>query len=417
MPVYQVITLLISCTALLAYINTRWIRLPNTIGLMLLSIILSLVLGGMHHFFPQSINPIVETIQQMDFSKIVFNILLSFLLFAGSLHTDFTLLKSQKISVILFAVLGVIFSTFILGSIFYFLVQCFGITIPYIYCLLFGSFISPTDPIAVLGILTKAGIPKKIEINIVGESLFNDGIGIVLFITILSILHQGLEQVTFTDIIFLFCKEALGGILLGTCFGYILGYLLKSIDDYETELLLTLAVVMGGSFLASVIHVSGPLAMVVAGLLTGHNKQTNIGDDITAYYVEKFWHLVDVLLNAVLFVLMGFVLFTIESNWNQIGIALCIIPCTILARYISLFLPYLGIKRWISIRRVDLIMITWGGLRGGLSIAMALSLPIDIPYKNLFVTCTYGIVIFSIFIQGLTQEQLVKRLYRKELFD
>lgn len=412
MTIYTLITILISITAVFAYINTKFLKLPNTIGLMLISIVFSLALGIVNYVNPKIIAPLIQTINDLDFSAIVLNVLLSFLLFAGALHTDFKLLKEQKNSVIVFASAGVLLSTLFIGSILFCIAMLFNLNIPFIYCLLFGSFISPTDPIAVLGILTKANVPKKLEINIVGESLFNDGIGVVLFITILTIINKGFVNFGAIEIAKLFAIEAIGGILFGLVLGYIIYVLLKSIDDYETEVIITLAIVMGGSLMASYLHVSAPLAMVVAGLMTGYKTKDVAMSYTTAKYVDKFWHLLDVLLNALLFVLMGLKILTIQFEWQYVWLSILLIPLFIGARYIALFIPHLFASKFISIQRKDLVLMTWGGLRGGLSIAMALSLSNTMEHKNLFVAITYGIVIFSIFLQGLSIQKLVSKLYK-----
>ena len=258
MTIFYLITLLISATAIFAYINTRFIKLPNTIGLILLSIIFSLAIGIIHFYHPEMFSYIFDQIRLLDFSKVLLNILLSFMLFAGALHTDFALLKTEKLSIILFAIVGVLLSTFLVATILYYVVSFFDIGLPYIYCLLFGALISPTDPIAVLGILTKAKVPKHIEINIVGESLFNDGIGVVVFMTLLIIINQGSANFGPVDILLLFAQEAGGGLIFGILLAYITYYLLRSIDEYETELIITIAIVMGGNWLAFFEHAFGP---------------------------------------------------------------------------------------------------------------------------------------------------------------
>lgn len=399
-------------TAIFAYVNKKFIKLPNTIGLMLMSTLFSVVLIGINSFFPEMLRELIAGINQLDFSKIVLDILLCFLLFAGALHTDYNQMKDNRKSIVLFAFASVIISTFLVGTAIYYLVALFGTEINYLYALLFGALISPTDPIAVLGILTKANVPKTAEINIVGESLFNDGIGVVVFITLLSIINQGIDSVTISDVLILFLREAVGGVVLGLLIGYLIFYLLRSIDDYETEIIITLAAVLGGNWLSHMIHVSGPLAMVVAGLMTGHKVKEEAMSDLTKQYVDKFWHLIDVLMNAILFVLMGLKILSIRYEYDYILVALCAIPLLLLCRYLALVIPYRLARRWLHVTPATIKMMTWGGLRGALSIAMVLSLPETIPVRDELVFITYVIVFFSIFIQGLTVERFAKRLYQ-----
>lgn len=399
-------------TAIFAYINKKLLNLPNTIGLMLLSTIFSLVLIVVNSFFPEMLVQVTNGINSLDFSKIVLDIMLCFLLFAGAMHTDYNMMKNNRKSIVLFALASVIISTFLVGTAIYYLIGLFGTEINYLYALLFGALISPTDPIAVLGILTKANVPKTAEINIVGESLFNDGIGVVVFITLLSIINQGVDSVNASDVLILFMKEAVGGVILGLLIGYLIFYLLKSIDDYETEIIITLAAVVGGNWLSHMIHVSGPLAMVVAGLMTGHKVKAEAMSDITQLYVDKFWHLIDVMMNAVLFVLMGLKILSIRYESSFLLETLCAIPLLLLCRYLALVIPYNLAKKWLHVSPQTIKMMTWGGLRGALSIAMVLSLPESIPVRDQLVFITYGIVFFSIFVQGLTVEKFAKRLYK-----
>ncbi|WP_435357727.1 cation:proton antiporter [Emticicia sp. SJ17W-69] len=411
MTIYQIITTLVVLSASFAYINKRFLHLPITIGLMLLGTVLSIIVLIYNQYNPASLSPIKTVVDGLDFSKIVLEILLSFLLFAGALHTDYDALRDNKRSVIIFAFVSVLVSTFVVAGILLGICTLFGLQINFLYCLLFGALISPTDPIAVLGILTKANAPKKAEINIVGESLFNDGIGVVIFITFLSIINKGVSEVSVWDILKLFLQEAVGGVVLGLFLGYIIFLLLRSIDDYETEIIITLAAVMGGTWLAQSLHTSGPLAMVVAGLMTGHKSKLEAMSDRTRLYIDKFWHLIDVLMNAILFVLIGLKFLSIEFNLTHLFIGLIALPLLIFARYLSLIIPYTISKRWLDINKKTILLMTWGGLRGGLSIAMALSLSNSFEQKNMFVLITYIVVMFSIFVQGLTIEKVVRRIY------
>ncbi len=411
---FYFITAVLILTSIFAYINTKFLKLPATIGLMFLSTVFSIVLIIYNYFSPDTLQPLINTINELDFSQIVIDIMLCFLLFAGALHTDYNQLRSNRVSIVLFALFSVIISTFLIGGALYFITSLFDVHINFLYALLFGALISPTDPVAVLGILTKAKVPKIAEINIVGESLFNDGIGVVIFISLLTIINKGVDHVQISDIGLLFLQEAVGGVLLGLVIGYIIYLLLKSIDDYETEVIITLAAVLGGNWLAHVIHVSGPLAMVVAGLMTGHKSKREAMSDNTQLYVYKFWHLIDVLMNAVLFVLIGLKILSIHYEREFLIIALCLIPLILISRYIALIIPFSISKKWLQISKSTIKLMTWGGLRGGLSIAMALSLPNTFAIKDELVFITYVVVFFSIFVQGLTVEKLAAKIYSKD---
>ncbi|MFP5041726.1 cation:proton antiporter [Parasediminibacterium sp. JCM 36343] len=411
MNLYYLISLLVILSAVFAYINTRLLKLPLTIGLMLLSTIFSVGLLAVNQFFPSTLTPVTTAIKTIDFSAVVLNVLLSFLLFAGSMHTDYRQLQQNRKSIILFALVSVLLCTVLAGAALYFLTSFFGTPINFLYCLLFGAIVSPTDPIAVLGILTKANVPKSAEINIVGESLFNDGIGVVVFVSLLALIEKGSGHIQAWDMPLVFLQQAVGGIGLGFILGYIIFFLLKSIDDYETEVMITLAVVMGGNWVAHIADVSGPLAMVVAGLITGYKVKKEVMSDVTMMYVEKFWHLIDVLMNAILFVLMGLKILSIHFEWGYLLVALAIIPLLLLCRYLSLAIPYQISKQWLDVSPKTILLMTWGGLRGGLSIAMALSLSPSFAVKDELVFITYIIVMFSIFVQGLTVEKVAKKIY------
>ncbi len=413
MHLFNVLTLLIVISAGFGYINIRFFKLPTTIGLMIMALIFSLVLILLQFIHPEWTLLARELVLEIDFTTVLMNVMLSFLLFAGALHTDVGLLQNEKRSIGLFALFGVVMSTFLIGTLTYYVSQAIGVEIGYVYCLLFGSLISPTDPIAVLGILKKSGIPKRIEINIVGESLFNDGVGVVIFFVILEIARMGIENVTFGDVALLFAQEAIGGIVFGLALGFIMYRLLKSIDDYEVEVMITLAMVMGGYYLAQQLHTSGPLAMVVAGLFMGSNGPKKAAmSDITERYVDKFWELIDVLMNAVLFVLIGLEILIIDFSNLYIFGGIIAIVVVLVARYVTIKGLLLISKKWIAVDREAPLLLTWGGLRGGISIALALSLPASFDTKPYIVVITYCVVMFSIIVQGLTLERLVKRIYK-----
>jgi CPA1 family monovalent cation:H+ antiporter len=410
MEIYSIITVLIVLSALFGYWNVRYLKLPNTIGVMIISIAFTIGL-----FVLQPINDTLflyfkELIEEIEFSTVLLDIMLGFLLFAGAMHTNFDQLRVQRYPILLFATFGILVSTFLVGFVTYYLIQFIGMDVRFIYCLLFGALISPTDPIAVLGILKKAGAPKILETKIVGESLFNDGVGVVVFLTIYQIALKGEANVGVGEIATLFAEEVIGGLILGVVLGFIAYRLMRAIDDYDIEVMITLAVVMGGYLLANLIHVSGPLAMVAAGLIVGHNTiRDSAMSEITEQYVDKFWELIDLLLNAVLFVMIGLEIMVLSFDGRYLIAGLVLIPLILIARMISLEGPIklLG-KKLGFVPKTNLVM-TWGGLRGGISIALALSLTQDM-HRDLFLVVTYIIVVFSIIVQGLTVGSLIKKL-------
>lgn len=415
MDIFTLITLLIVVSALFAYLNTKLLKLPDAIGIMVISLFFSLALLWGNAITPHWFTFIRQTIAEIDFGKTLFDFMLSFLLFAGAFHTDASELRVQRRSVMLFAFIGVVLSTFFVGTGLYFISENLGFELPYLLCLLFGSLISPTDPIAVLGILSKFKLPESVKINIVGESLFNDGVGVVLFSSIYQLVLNGTDSVSGGEIALLFVQEAGGGILFGLALGYFLFLLLRSINHYQTEVIITVAGVMGGYLLAQKLHISGPLAMVVAGLLVGGSTaKADAMSKVTEEYIDKFWELVDGILNALLFVLIGLELLVIDIKFTQWTIYLLVVLIVLLSRYLAILIPFALARRWLDLDKKAPIMLTWGGLRGGLSIAMALSISQEIPQKDFIVTITYAVVLFSVIGQGLTMEPLIRRLYPSE---
>lgn len=408
MSYFLIATVLVVLSALFGYINVRFIKLPSSIGLMLVTIVFTLIVLGISFVDDTFLEFEKQLIYSIDFESVLLDIMLSFLLFAGALHTNFKQLKIHLKPIIAFATLGTLTSTFISGTLVYYLLQIIDFNVAYIYCLLFGALISPTDPIAVLGIMKKVGAPKKLEIKIVGESLFNDGVGVVLFLTIFQIAKGGVSISAF-EIAELFLVEVIGGLALGFILGWLTYKLLKSIDDYDTEVILTLALVMGGTLLAQKLHVSAPLAMVTAGLLIGTEKvRSSSMSKQTELYVDKFWELIDVLLNTVLFVMIGMEILILTFDTSYLFAGIITIPLLLIARYISLIVPIkLYSKKLDFVPKTNLIM-TWGGLRGGISIALALSLT-TIMQRELFLVITYMVVVFSIIIQGLSIGKLIKK--------
>lgn len=408
MDSYHILVIVIGISALLAYINYRYIKMPFVIGLFFLSSILSLFILSSKFWANSYFTEIKTLFLGIDISKYILEYMLGYLLFAGSLHTEWEDIKKQLKQISIFAVLGVMLSTLIIGSSLFGVSSLLHIQINFLYCLLFGALISPTDPIAVLGILTKANVPKKIEATIVGESLFNDGVGVVIFIALLELLNSGSATFDLSHFALLFIQESLGGIIFGLLAGYILHKILTSIDHYETEVLLTLAFVMIGYALCLKLHISGALAMVIMGLFVGNYNPNKAMSDITIDYVDKFWKLIDVVLNAILFVSISFVIVVVDFKKEYFILAFFALIIVFISRVIIVMLPKLILPKIIDFTKKETKLIIWGGLRGGLSIALVLSLP-DGGQKNILLVATYFCVVFSILVQGLTIEKLARQ--------
>lgn len=414
MDLFNAFTILIVLSATFGYINHRYLKLPTTIGLMLISLLMSMMIIMMGQFSENLYTQFVTMVKGIDFNKVLMEIMLSFLLFAGALHVDVKTLSRERGPVMIFATLGVIVSTFIVGTLMYFVFQVLGMNIGYIYCLLFGSLISPTDPIAVLAILKKASVPKKLEVKISGESLFNDGVAVVVFLSIFEMAEKGVENIGALDILILFVQEAGGGALFGYLLGMVGYYLLKSIDSYVEEVLITLALVMGGYAFSSFIHISGPLAVVVAGLLMSDRARMFAMSDVTRQYVDMFWEILDEVFNAVLFILIGLEVLAISFERSYIIAGIIAIVVVLVSRFISVGIPIslMKLKRKFIPRTIQIL--TWGGLRGGISVALALSLTEEM-HREVIVSVTYIVVIFSIIVQGLTIGNLVKGIDDEEV--
>jgi monovalent cation:H+ antiporter, CPA1 family len=411
MTAFELLTLLLCMCGIFGYFNSRVLKLPLSVTLMLFGILTSLSLLLTKHPAGSLAEQLIAAIKHLDFSNIVLDVMLCFLLFAGALHTDVLQLWHNRNNVAVFSLISVIVSTALCGYAVYLTAPLFTLNIPLAQCFLLGAILSPTDPIAILGLLGKSTVPEAAKINIVGESLFNDGVGVVLFVSILEASRHPATTFELTNAILTFIQQAIGGIVLGIVYGQTLGYLLKRVNDYEAEILLTLAVVTSGYWLASIFGASGPLAMVVAGLLTRRLCKHSPLQNTTKSYVRKFWHLLDIALNAILFLLMGLIIVSISFTTNAVLLACCTIVFAIAFRYISLLLPYTLGKRWLSVDHKTIKLMTWGGLRGGLSIAMALSLDDKVAFKQEIVVCTYVVVLFSIFVQALSMNVVVKKIY------
>lgn len=408
MDVFHLFSILIVLSAGFAYINFRILKLPNAIGLMFVSLVFSLFILVIGYYFPSFKENIALKMDSINFSELLLEVMLSFMLFAGAIHIKFKDLNNEKLSILLFSTISVLISTFIIGFSSYYLLNYMGVQVELIHAMLFGALISPTDPIAVLSILKSAGVSKSLETKIAGESLFNDGVAVVVFITILQLAKPGAD-LNMSSILMLFGQEAVGGLVLGIVIGYIGYKLIASIDNYQVEVLITLAVVMGGYTLAHYTHVSGPLAMVAAGLITGNQGKSLGMSDITAEYVDKFWELIDEILNALLFVLIGLELLIIQTNQKILFAAIIILFITLLTRYISVYIPSIAVRLKERITQKTILILTWGGLRGGISIALALSINPEYN-KDIWVTITYVIVCFSILVQGMTIGKFAKKM-------
>jgi CPA1 family monovalent cation:H+ antiporter len=415
MDYFIITSILVFISAVFGYLNVRFIKLPNTIGLTVITIFFTLGIFALSYFDDTLLNAERYIITHIDFRSVLLDIMLSFLLFAGALHTDLQKLKELKWPILFFATFGVLVSTFLIGIAVYFMLQGIGLDVQFINCLLFGALISPTDPIAVLGILKKANVPKRLEIKIVGESLFNDGVGVVIFLTIFGLANGSAGDFSLTSVLTLFVHEVGGGLLFGAFLGWITFKLMKSIDDYDIEVIITLAAVMIGTVIAQYLHISAPLAMVVAGLIVGGNTaRQEAMSKLTEVYVDKFWELIDILLNTILFVLIGMELLVLDLEIEFVLAGLLAIPIALVCRYASLVIPVNVFKTRLDfVPNTNLIM-TWGGLRGAISIALALGLTAEMD-RELFLVMTYVVVIFSIIVQGLSVGKLVKKLRRKNV--
>ncbi len=409
MTTLDLIAWLMFITAGFSYLNHRYLKFPTSIGVMAIALVCSLALIGLGklQWIPGLEDSARSLLESIDFNQLVLHGILGALLFAGALHINLEDLAKQKWIIALLATVGVALSTVIVGGLMYFVLQWLGIGIPFIYCLVFGSLISPTDPIAVIAILKTAGAPKELETKIAGESLFNDGVAVVIFMVILGI-ATGDHEPTVGSIALLFLKEAVGGALFGLAAGYAAYRLLKTVDNYQVEVLITLALVFAGYAAAEALHISAPIAAVASGLLIGNHGRTLAMSEKTIEHVDLFWELLDEILNGVLFVLLGFELLILTFEPSNFTAGLIAIPVVLLARFIGVSLPIWIRKFKREFSPNAIIVLTWGGLRGGISVALALAIPPS-PQRELILMMTYAVVVFSILVQGLTIGKLVKR--------
>jgi CPA1 family monovalent cation:H+ antiporter len=406
MALIHTLTILICLAALFSYVNHRLLKLPMTIGLMAVALGFSLVLLVLGKLGFGIESEAQRFIGAIDFNEALMHGMLGFLLFAGALHVKLDDLLDLKWVIGSLALVGTIASSVIIGLLGYVLFDLVGLPLPFLYCLLFGALISPTDPIAVMGVLRQARLPKALEMKIVGESLFNDGVGVVIFLVVLNLIPKDTIQVI--DVLALFAKEAVGGAALGGALGYTAYRMLRSVDNYQVEILITLALVMGIFGLADLLHTSGPIAVVVAGLLIGNYGRQWAMSETTREHLDNFWELLDELLNAVLFVLIGLEVLELSFQQPYLLAGLMAIPLVLAARWLSVVLQIrlFSLVREFSARTVTIL--TWGGLRGGISVALALSLPPG-SSRDALVTITYAVVVFSILVQGLTINRVLGR--------
>ncbi len=403
------VALIVALTALLAWVNARFIRLPTTMGVLAIALLLSLVLVGLAHFGIHSLEARErELLSEIDFTDVLMQGMLSLLLFAGALHVDWGQLKRYPQQIATLALGGTVASTLVVGFSVWFVLSWVEVPLPLAYCLVFGALISPTDPIAVLGILKSARVPRTLETTIAGESLFNDGVGVVMFTLLLAMVTQDTVP-TVGHGMELFAREALGGMAYGGIVGVVGYLLLRSIDDAHVEILVTLGLVLGGYALANELHVSGPIAMVIAGLFIGNVARRTAMSQRTRETLDTFWEVVDEVLNAVLFVLIGLEVVLIRFPQGWFGAALAVIAVTLAARAATVGLPVAVARRWFDLPRGSARVLTWGGVRGGISVALALSLPHGTE-RDIVVMLTYCVVVFSILAQGLTISALVRRV-------
>ena len=400
---FDLVAILIVVTAVLGFLNAKVLKLPHTIGLLVMGLAASLVLVGVEIAFPDIplTRGITDLVRQIDFQDTVLKGMLGFLLFAGALHVDVSALRSRAWAIGVMATVGVVISTAIVGVLSWQLAKLVGVSLPLPWALAFGALISPTDPVAVLSTLKTVKVSKDLEMDMTGESLFNDGAGIVVFGLLVAFASGSVEGTGAWQAIEMFLTEAVGGAALGLVAGWLSYRAMKAIDNYPVETLVTLALVMGTYALAQRLHASGPIAMVVAGLLIGNKAPKDAMSDLTQVYVFGFWTLIDEILNSLLFLLIGLEVLVLRIDPSFAWFAMLAVPITLLARYASVGLPVLALRRRVAFTKGTVTILTWGGLRGGISVALALSLP-EVAEKSLILAATYTVVVFTIVAQGLS---------------
>jgi CPA1 family monovalent cation:H+ antiporter len=409
MNLLLLITSLFTVSTGFSYINARWIKLPGVIGVMLLAIITALITLMAGKAIPGFSRFIFELSNSIDFSKALLDVMLGFLLFASALHFDVSKLKENLRGVLIISTIGVVLSTMLFAGMLYYVLGLMGLQIPFIYCMLFGALISPTDAVAVAALLTKSKIPPRLKTIISGESLFNDGIGLVLFVSFSEIANIPGKEFSFTEAAYLFGQEVFGGLILGVVLGLLAYKMMRKIKDFQTILMISITLVLGISAVASAMHVSAPLAVVAAGLLIGSHCFNRNEAIPQIEYLEKVWSLMDELLNTILFVLIGLQMVTITFSINYLLVGGLSIIILLIARALSIMLPIMFLRRRLLVKYNSILILTWGGLRGGISVALALSLP-DSPYRGIILASSFFVVVFSIVVQGLTLNKVVDKL-------
>lgn len=416
LSVFDLIAILLVLTAVFGWVNHRLIRLPHTIGLLMMGLVASLVLVGVELLFPDETvyEQLIDLLRRIDFQSTVLEGMLGFLLFAGALHVDLTVLRSRAWAVGSMATIGVLISTAIVGVGFWLAAGALGVALPFTWALVFGALISPTDPVAVLSTLKAVRVPETLETDMIGESLFNDGVGVVIFTVVLAVAAgaagEGIDPLHVAELFFV---EALGGALLGLAAGYVAYKGMEAIDDYPIEVLLSLALVTGTYALATHLHLSGPIAMVVAGLLIGNHGQRHAMSDRTQRYLFGFWTLIDEILNSVLFLLIGLEVLVLRFDLSFLWLAAAAVPLVLCARLAAVSVPVGLLSRTQRFIPGTIPCLTWGGLRGGISVALALSIP-EVAEKSTILAATYTVVIFTIVVQGLSLRALVARVVRAD---
>ena len=412
MGLFVLISLLIILSAVYSYLNARFIKLPGTIGIISIAILGSVGIIFANNYYPGVAKHLTALAKNINFPGTVLNIMLGFLLFATAFKVNTRKLKKEMRPVLLLSTISVILSTAVFGTLFYWFASFAGLDIPFSYCLVFGALVSPTDPVSVSAIIKGSKLPTHLETIISGESLFNDGIGLVLFVTLLEFAHAGVNDVDFTKALLLFVQEVFGGIALGAVTGLLAYRLMKSVNDFQTIVLVSFALVMANSVISYYWHLSIPISVVTAGLLAG-NKSINADNHEHSHQaLEKFWELVDEMLNTILFVMIGLQMINypfINNYWLTGAVAIIAI---LLARWVSIMIPVILLRRTLNVNYGSINILTWAGVRGGVSIALALSLPAS-PYKYIIVSAAYIVVIFSIIVQGLTLNRVINAWYGK----
>lgn len=413
MELYYSFSVLIVLASFFSYLNLRYLKLPSTIGIMIIAMLSSIILVITGHLFPDTFTHFSNLLKDVDFTEVLMGAMLNFLLFAGAIHINLKDLKEQRGPIVIFSTVSVVISTFVVGGIVFYVAPLLGLAMPFLYCLLFGALISPTDPIAVMGVLKEAKVKKSLETKVAGESLFNDGVAVVVFAVILQLTQSSDMDISFGNISWLLIKEAAGGFIVGALLGVGASNAMRKIDDYKVSVLITLSVVMGGYLIARAMHISGPLTMVAAGIVIGNYGKRTAMSTTTKDYLNKFWELIDEILNAILFLFIGFELLiipNITNYWVMGGLGIIIV---LFARFVSIYIPVKLIPFKNKFSKGTIKVLVWGGLRGGVSIALALSID-EGPHKPVILAVTYFIVVFSIIVQGLTVGKVATKALSKE---